>query len=111
MAKKKEVKMASSKGLYSKYGVFKLHEPSNEVSSPSILKSANTEDVDAPFVLFPRKDPAAFMAMVRYAQICDPQLSNDINMWLAKIALSKPEYGTQGARNLTQIRMLQISGL
>ncbi len=62
-------------------------------------KSVDTDDVNSPFVLMPRKDPAAFKALLFYMTICEPSLANEIRPWLHKIAESEPVYGTQGLRN------------
>ena len=72
------------------------------------MKSANPDDVDSPFVLMPRKDPAAFMAMLAYASCCEPSLGNQIRIWLVEIARAPPVYGTQGERNRIAMRMRNI---
>ena len=65
----------------------------------SRMKSTDPEDINSPFVLMPRKDPAAFMAMLTYSVCCEPDLATEIRDWLNKIAEAEPKYGTQGARN------------
>ena len=44
----------------------------------SAALSTDPEDVDSPFVLMPRKDPAAFQAMVAYARHCEKALAIEI---------------------------------
>lgn len=79
--------------------------------SGSKMKSTDSEDVDSPFVLMPRKDPAAYEAMRAYMVFCEPQLANEIRAWLRKIAQAEPVYGTQGSRNRTAIRMKMLLGV
>lgn len=96
--------------LRPKYIVRKI-EPGVEVVplQPGDMASTNPDDVDSPFVLMPRKDPAAFLAMTTYAQYCEPQLRAEIGDWLSKIAKAPPIYGTQGARNYESIRLRAVS--
>jgi len=72
------------------------------------MKSTDPEDVDSPFVLMPRKDPAAFLALLVYASQCEPDLAMEIQGWLNKIAEAEPKYGTQGCRNQTYMRKTTI---
>ena len=65
----------------------------------SRMKSTDPEDIDSPFVLMPRKDPAAFLALLTYSVCCELDLATEIQDWLIKIAEAEPKYGTQGARN------------
>jgi len=74
------------------------------------MKSTDPEDIDSPFVLMPRKDPAAFMAMLTYSVCCEPDLATEIREWLNKIVEAEPEYGTQGARNNTHMMKDLILG-
>lgn len=73
------------------------------------MESTNPDDVDSPFVLMPRKDPAAFLAMICYAQYCEPNLRAEIATWLTKIAGAEPVFGTQGRQNYEEIRARSIS--
>lgn len=74
------------------------------------MKATDPGDINSPFVLMPRKDPAAFAAMTAYMQFCEPQLANEIRAWLRTIAQAEPVYGTQGARNRTAVRMKTLLG-
>lgn len=69
-----------------------------------MTRSTDPNDVDSPFVLMPRKDPAAFTAMMVYARYCEPGLAAEIRAWLTKIAEAPPVFGTQGARNFAYRR-------
>ena len=65
--------------------------------------STDPEDTSSPFVLMPKKDPAAFRALICYANFCETKLKDEIGRFLNLIAESEPELGTQGARNLKEI--------
>ena len=69
----------------------------------SPFPSTDPEDASSPFVLMPKKDPAAFRALICYANFCEVSLKDEIGRFLNKIAESEPELGTQGARNLKEI--------
>ena len=69
------------------------------------MLATDPEDIDSPFVLMPRKDPAAYEAVRIYAMMCEPQLGNEIRTWLRKVIESEPVYGTQGKRNRAAMRM------
>ena len=90
-------KDVDKKKLRPKYTVFKL----GQLGKPVIpgQKSTDPEDPSSPFVLMPQKDPAAFQAMVVYAQCCEQDLGDEIKDWLYTIAEEPPELGTQGVRN------------
>jgi len=77
------------------------------IGMPSVIPS----DPDSPFVLMPRKDPAAFNAVMTYARYCEPDLAAEIRDWLREIANAPAEYGTQGARNLKNMRLDAIDML
>lgn len=64
-----------------------------------IMLATDPNDPDSPFVLMPRKDPAAYVAMVTYAHYCEPQLAGQIRAWLRSIAEKPPVYGSQGTFN------------
>jgi len=96
------------KKLRPKYDVQKVGPLGNLIGSR--MKSTDPEDVDSPFVLMPRKDPAAFAAMIAYARMCEPQLASEIKNWLNTIAEAPPVFGTQGARNRVAIRLKAILG-
>ena len=72
------------------------------------MKSVDPDNVDSPFVLMPRKDPAAYEALYVYMQLCEPQLANEIRAWLRKIAEADSIYGTQGERNRRSIRLKSL---
>lgn len=84
-----------------RYGGEVIRAPSN---STKIHASTNPDSVDSPFVLMPRKDPAAFAAMLTYMRYCEPELASEIRVWLEKIAAAPAEYGTQGQRNITHMK-------
>ena len=69
----------------------------------AVMKSTDPGDVNSPFVLMPRKDPAAFLAMLTYAQYCEQGLANEIRGWLNLIAEAVPVYGSQGKKNFTHM--------
>jgi len=98
-----------AKKLRPKYIVTKLDptNPHNTICGTSMV-STDPDDVDSPFVLMPRKDPAAFAAMLAYAQCCEPNLALEIDKWLEKIAQAEPSFGTQGIRNFQATRMAAI---
>jgi hypothetical protein len=92
--------------LRPKYLVSKILSPTTgglDVALP--MQSTDPNNVDSPFVLMPRKDPAAFAALVYYAQVCEPQLAQEIAEWLDKIAHAEPVFGTQGMRNFASVRI------
>lgn len=86
------------KRLRPKYLVFKIG-PDNTTEDQG-MESTNPDSVDSPFVLMPRKDPAALAAMVTYARMCEPQLANEIKAWLRTVVEAPVSFGTQGERNL-----------
>jgi len=95
------------KKLRPKYIVKKILDlDTMETGAP--MASTNPDDVDSPFVLMPRKDPAAFAAMIYYAQCCEPKLAAEIANWLVKIANAPPMFGTQGARNYASTRAAAV---
>ncbi len=75
--------------------------PFEQASKPML--STVPDDVNSPFVLMPRKDPAAFLAMLTYAQYCEQGLANEIRGWLNLIAEAVPVYGSQGKKNFTHM--------
>ncbi len=68
------------------------------------MAATDPSNVDSPFVLMPRKDPAAFLAMLTYMQHCEPDLAEEIHEWLNRMTEAGPEYGTQGTRNWITVR-------
>ena len=97
------------KKLRPKYMVAKIGEDGKLVG-PGI-PSTDPGDVDSPFVLMPRKDPAAFAALVTYGQNCEEDLSGEIKEWLEKVAKAPAAYGSQGERNRAFIRFRQVKVL
>ena len=73
------------------------------------MVSTDPDDIDSPFVLFPRKDPAAFNAMLAYMQSCEPDLAAEIRDWMHKISQADPVFGTQGKRNMIAMRDEAVS--
>lgn len=93
--------------LRPKYVVTRIADAGEELGPT--MKSTDPDSVDSPFVLLPRKDPAAFEALRGYASLCEPRLGNEIRAWLRKIAAAEPVYGTQGARNRTAFRLKMLA--
>ena len=57
-----------------------------------VIKNSTNEEVDGCFVLRPKNDPAAFKALVIYAQEADDEeLANDLLFWLAEIVDRKQQ--------------------
>lgn len=83
--------------LYPKYMVGKA--VNGTIDACSLIEATNPDNIDSPFVLFPRKDPAAITALKAYASVCNPALAAEIREWLTKVVEAKPEFGTQGTRN------------
>ena len=99
----------AEKKLRPKYVVRKIPVGADIKSLPvDSMLSTDPNDVNSPFVLMPRKDPAAFAAMIYYAQCCEPKLAAEISGWLARIASAEPKFGTQGARNYTSTRLVAV---
>ncbi|MDD5704189.1 MAG: hypothetical protein PHU23_19315 [Dehalococcoidales bacterium] len=82
--------------LYPKYTVQKVD---NGVYKADELLATDKNSVNSPFVLMPRKDPAAFAALVYYSTICEPRLGNEIRNWLRNVVQAPVAYGSQGNRN------------
>lgn len=97
------------KKLRPKYMVYKIFPP-NTVSKVG-MSSTDPDDVDSPFVLMPRKDPAAFVAMITYARHCESDLANEIKAWLRKIVEAPPAFGTQGGRNYKTVRLKALQDI
>lgn len=105
-----------SEKLRPKYVVFRIDEEKGEdlkhsampsVVSPPML-STDPDNIDSPFVLMPRKDPAAFYALLNYAQVCELDLAAEIRVWLDKVVEALPVYGTQGNRNRVHMKLRQM---
>jgi len=92
--------------LRPKYRVFRITD-SGLNAKPEML-STDPENVDSPFVLMPRKDPAAYFALLSYAQVCETNLANEIHVWLEKIVRAPAIYGTQGNRNRVKMKLKQM---
>lgn len=95
--------------LRPKYHVQRVGSTGNLVGPR--MEATNPNNPNSPFVLMPRKDPAAFSAMMAYARYCEPDLAAEIRDWLRKVAEAPPEYGTQGTRNLKNMRLDAIDVL
>jgi len=101
--------MAEQTRLRPKYQVYRIDEKEMSIVHASAMLATNPEDVNSPFVLMPRKDPAAFAALLYYASCCEPSLANEIHTWLAKIADAIPVvFGTQGYRNFRAMRLKSV---
>ncbi len=102
----------TEKKLRPKYTVQRVDEidspggPLVKVGEPML--STDPENVDSPFVLMPRKDPAAFYALLNYAQACEPDLAGEIREWLEKVVEAPAQYGTQGNRNRVHMKLKQM---
>lgn len=92
--------------LRPKYMTYKIQE--NGSLSSIGMKSTDPESVDSPFVLMPRKDPAAYYALLCYAQVCEEELAREIRVWLEKVVEAPPVYGTQGERNRVHMKLKQM---
>jgi hypothetical protein len=57
------------------------------------------QDLDAPFVLKPWKDPAALKALAAYRDHCYPELAAELSAWIAAIGAGPAPRGDVGARN------------
>lgn len=79
--------------LYNKYIVYKIGVQNGGTFS------VDTEDVNSPFVLMPRKDPAAMTALACYATFSEPELREEIMQWIKRIKKAPKILGTQGRRN------------
>lgn len=96
--------------LRPKYVVCRLDAQGQVTVDTRQMPSTDPSDVDSPFVLMPRKDPAAFVAMIAYARHCETDLASEIKAWLRKIVEAEPIIlGTQGERNFraTRLKALQ----
>ncbi len=100
------------KKLRPKYTVQRVDEidspggPLVKVGEPML--STDPENVDSPFVLMPRKDPAAFYALLNYAKVCEDDLAFEIREWLEKVIEAPPVFGTQGLRNRVVMKLKQM---
>lgn len=89
--------------------IVELNPPQGTIQDVGLpVLSTNPDDIDSPFVLMPRKDPAAFMAMITYMNSCEPRLANEISTWLKKIAAAPAKVGTQGQRNTSSQLMMLV---
>ena len=95
--------------LRPKYVVYRVGEDKGRVGSDML--ATEPSDVDAPFVIFPRKDPAAFHALLSYAAVCEKGLRAEILLWAEKIAVCDPDFGTQGARNWQTLLMDKVKSV
>ena len=92
--------------LRPKYKVVKITEADKPVSQT--MMSTDPENINSPFVIFQRKDPAAFHAMLLYSTLCEVGLGMEIRAFCEKIAKADPVYGTQGVRNWRMMQMTNI---
>jgi len=96
----------SDKKLRPKYLVFKI-KPDGDTEEHG-MDSTDPENVDSPFVLMPRKDPAALYALMSYTETCEPDLALEIREWAETIVKATPSYGSQGERNRVHMKLKQL---
>lgn len=96
----------ADKKLRPKYHVQRI-DREGDVIGP-LMKSTDPDDIDSPFVLMPRKDPAAFYALMNYAQVCEDDLALEIREWLEKVVEAPVQYGSQGNRNRVHMKLKQM---
>ncbi len=96
----------TEKKLRPKYNVQRIDEEGDVIGA--LMKSTDPDNADSPFVLMPRKDPAALYALLNYSQMCEPDLAKEIIEWAEKIVEAFPVYGTQGERNRLHAKLKQI---
>lgn len=99
----------ADKKLRPKYMVYKI-EPDGKLEAHG-MESTDPDNVDSPFVLMPRKDPAAFAALITYARYCEKDLAKEIKEYLQKVAEAPTVYGTQGERNRQHSRLRLIKDI
>ena len=92
----------TKKMLRPKYMVYRIFDDGSGVSKVGV-KSTDPENIDSPFVLMPRKDPAALYALLQYAQMCEDSLAREIRVWVGKIIEAPSVHGTQDERNRVHI--------
>lgn len=92
-----------SERLRPKYLVSKV-KIDGSVDHSTTMKATDPGNPNSPFVLMPLKDPAAFLALVTYANYCEPDLAAEVRVWLNKITEADSRLGSQGARNYTHMR-------
>ncbi len=95
--------------LRPKYAVYRLDGEGSLAGEPML--ATDPSNVDSPFVIFPRKDPAAFHALLSYAAVCEKGLRAEILLWAEKIATSDPAFGTQAARNWQTVLMDKVKSV
>ena len=98
----------TEKKLRPKYMVHKCKPDGTMLNITEGMKSTDPDDVDSPFVLMPRKDPAAYYALLNYAQACEPDLAVEIHEWLEKVVRAPAKHGTQGERNRVHMKLKQM---
>lgn len=99
----------TEKRLRPKYFVTRFEgEPADATVVGKRMLASDPEDVDSPFVLLPRKDPAAYFALLNYAQACETDLGAEIRLWLDRIVEAPPVFGTQGDRNRIAMKKKQM---
>ena len=99
----------TEKRLRPKYFVTRFEGEGSDVTLVGErMRSTDPDNVDSPFVLMPRKDPAAFYALLNYAQACEPCLAAEIRVWLEKVVRAPAVLGTQGGRNRITMNLRQM---
>ena len=92
--------------LYAKYSIHRLRPtPENKVPQSTLLpNSVDIDNINSPFVLMPRKDPVAMIALECYADACESRLAKEIKKWIQQIKQAPKVLGTQGRRNIPFMR-------
>ncbi len=96
----------TEKKLRPKYEVQRVGE-NGKLLGPLML-STDPNNVDSPFVLMPRKDPAALFALLNYSTVCEDDLALEIREWLEKVVEAPVKYGSQGDRNRVYMKLKQL---
>ena len=96
----------TDKKLRPKYNVQRIDEDGDVIGA--LMKSTDPDNIDSPFVLMPRKDPAAFYAILNYTKVCENDLALEIREWLEKIIEAPPILGSQGTRNRVEMKRKQL---
>ncbi len=95
--------------LRPKYAVYRLDGEGSLAGEPML--ATDPSNVDSPFVIFPRKDPAAFHALLAYAAVCEKGLRAEIISFAEDVAQSDPAFGTQGTRNWQTLLMNKVKSV
>lgn len=103
-------RLMNTNKLRPKYLVSKMNIDGSADYSTT-MKATDPDNPDSPFVLLPRKDPAAIPAMITYARYCEPELAKEIKDWLRKVVIEEASFGTQGERNFRAARLRSLQDI